>query len=257
MFAQFYNESIRKLIIGFGSLFNDINVERKGSDGNIKESIRVPLSYGPKEKFIRRIQESSSISDAAHTQMTLPRLGFDITGIQYDPSRKGNKLRKRKAVSEDGLIQSYNYSEVPYIISLGLYAFTRNQNDNLQIIEQILPYFAPEFIVTMKVNSVNDNVDIPIILNGVSTVEEYEGEFDARRNLTSTFEFSAKTFIYGPVRSNSVVKQVSIDIFGSAEKFNYPVGSEDHDLRIGITGGYTGEGYTAGNQDYGEFYYET
>jgi hypothetical protein len=255
MFTQFYNESIRKLIIGFGSLFNDINVERKDSDGNIKESIRVPLAYGPKEKFIRRIQESSSISDATHTQITLPRLGFDITGIQYDPSRKGNKLRKTKAVSTDGLISSYNYAEVPYNISLGLYSFSRNQNDNLQIIEQILPYFSPEFIVSMKVNTINNKIDVPIILNGVSTVEEYEGEFDSRRNLTSTFEFTAKTFIYGPVRTSKMILQSDIDIFGTSEAFDSADVTGAQDLRIGITGGFSG-GYTSGAQIYGDYYYE-
>jgi hypothetical protein len=255
MFSKFYNESIRKLIIGFGSLFNDINVERKNSDGTIKESIRVPIAYGPKEKFLRRLQESSSISDATHTQITLPRLGFDITGIQYDPSRKGNKLRKTKAVSADGLVTSYNYAEVPYNISLGLYAFSRNQNDNLQIIEQILPYFSPEFIVSMKINDINAKIDVPVVLNGVSTVEEYEGEFDSRRNLTSTFEFTAKTFIYGPARTSRIILQSDIDIFGTDEAFASADVTGAQDLRIGITGGYSG-GYTSGAQIYGDYYYE-
>ena len=181
MFTQFYNESVRKMVIGFGSRFNDIRVIRKNADGTTKETIRVPLSYGPKEKFLRRIQESSSISDTTHTQITLPRLGFDITGFAYDPSRKGNKLRTRKGISDDGISAAWNYNEVPYDISFGLYSFTRNQDDNLQVIEQILPYFTPEFIVTIKVNDVNNKIDIPIILNGVSTIEEYEGEFDTRR----------------------------------------------------------------------------
>tara|TARA_Y100000310_G_C20623870_1_gene784795 strand:- start:801 stop:1568 length:768 start_codon:yes stop_codon:yes gene_type:complete len=255
MFTQFYNETIRKLVIGFGSLFNDIRVIRKNDDGTTKETIRVPLSYGPKEKFIRRIQESSSISNTSKVQITLPRLGFDITGFSYDPSRKTNKIRRRKQDSEDGLSYSYNYNEVPYIITFGLYAFTRSQDDNLQIIEQILPYFSPEFVVSFNMNDVNKKVDIPFVLNSLSMIEDYEGDFDTRRNLTSTFEFSAKTYIYGPVKTGKVILQSEIDIFGSEEKFNYPV-TGAHDLRIGITGGYTGEGYTAGNQIYGEFYYE-
>lgn len=257
MFTQFYNESIRKMVIGFGSLFNDITVKRENSDGTTKEIVRVPLSYGPKEKFIRRIQESSSISSGTHTQITLPRLGFDITGIVYDPQRKGNKLRKTKTISTDGLSRSYNYAEVPYNISFGLYAFSRNQTDNLQIIEQILPYFTPEFNVTLKVDSINSKVDVPIILNGVSTIEEYEGEFDTRRNLTSTFEFTAKTYIYGPVKSSKMILQSEIDVFGTEEKFDLPV-SGAHSFRIGITGGFTGgDGYTAGNEWYGDYYYET
>ena len=175
MFSQFYNESIRKMVIGFGSLFNDIRVIRKNSDGSTKETIRVPLAYGPKEKFIKRIQQSSSISNTTHTQITLPLLGFDITGIAYDSQRKGNKLRTRKTSGSSGTTESWNYNEVPYNISFGLYAFSRNHDDNLQIIEQILPYFSPEFTVTLKVNDINDNVDVPIILNGVNTLDEYEG----------------------------------------------------------------------------------
>jgi len=255
MFTQFYNEAIRKLVIGFGSLFNDIQIVRKNPDGTTKETIRVPLSYGPKEKFLRRIQESSSISNTSKVQITLPRIGFDITGFAYDPSRKTNKLRRRKKDGDDGQSYSYNYNEVPYIISFGLYAFTRNQDDNLQIIEQILPYFTPEFVVSFNMNSVNQKVDVPIVLNSISTVEDYEGDFDARRNLTSTFEFSAKAYIYGPIKTGKIILTSEIDIFGSEEKFNYPV-TGAHDLRIGITGGYTGDGYTAGNQIYGEYYYE-
>ena len=256
MFSQFYNEAIRKLVIGFGSLFNDIQIVRKNSDGTTKETIRVPLSYGPKEKFIRRIQESSSISDDTKTQITLPRLGFEITGFAYDPIRISNKLRITSLASTDGLVSQYNYSEVPYNISFGLYAFTRNQNDNLQIIEQILPFFKPEFIVTFKMNSLNSNVDIPISLNGVSTTEEYEGAFDTRRNITSTFDFTAKSYVYGPAKTNKVILTSEIDIFVEDGTFDFPV-TGAHDLRVGITGGFTGEGYTAGNRIYGDFYYET
>ena len=256
MFTQFYNESIRKMVIGFGSLFNDIRVIRKNADGTTKETIRVPLSYGPKEKFIRRIQESSSISSDPDTQITLPRLGFDITGFAYDPSRSGNKLRTRSQTPSDGSSVNFNYNEVPYNISFGLYSFARNHDDNLQIIEQILPYFSPEFIVTLKVNDINSKVDVPIILNSVTTTEEYEGEFDARRNITSVLDFTAKTYVYGPVKTSKIILTSEIDIFGSEEKFSGAV-TDSHDLRIGITGGYTGEGYTAGNEIYGEYYYET
>tara|TARA_Y100000034_G_scaffold101502_1_gene125840 strand:+ start:72 stop:842 length:771 start_codon:yes stop_codon:yes gene_type:complete len=256
MFTQFYNEAIRKLVIGFGSLFNDIRIIRKNPDDTTKETIRVPLSYGPKEKFIRRIAESSSISNTSKVQITLPRIGFDITGYAYDPSRKTNKLRKRKATSTDGTNYSYSYNEVPYIINFGLYVFTRNQDDNLQIIEQVLPYFTPEFVVSFNMNDVNKKVDVPVVLNSVSTIEEYEGEFDTRRNITSSFEFSAKTYVYGPIKTGKIILTSEIDIFGESDKFNFPV-TGAHDLRIGITGGYTGAGYTAGNEIYGEFYYET
>ena len=255
MFTQFYNEAIRKTVIGFGSLFNDIRVIRKNPDGTTKETIRVPLSYGPKEKFIRRIQESSSISDTSKVQVTLPRIGFDITGYSYDPSRKTNKLRKRALYTDDGINYNYNYNEVPYLVTFGLYVFTRNQDDNLQIIEQILPYFSPEFVVAFNMNDINQSVDVPIVLNGLSTIEDYEGDFDTRRNITSSFDFTAKTYMYGPAKTGKVILQAEIDIFGSEEKFNLPVNGA-HDAKVGITGGYTGDGFTAGNEIYGEYYYE-
>ena len=244
MFTQFYNEAIRRLVIGFGSLFNDIRVVRRNSDGTTKETIRVPISYGPKEKFIRRIQSLSSISDTTKTQVTLPLIGFDITGFAYDPARKANKLRVTSSTSTDGLNTTYNYSEVPYNINFGLYVFARNQDDNLQIVEQILPYFTPEFIVSFKVNTVNSNVDVPILLNSVATVEEFEGDFDTRRNITSTFDFTAKSYVYGPEKTSGIILRSEIDIFGDEGKFDSPV-TGAHDLRIGITGGFTGEGYTA------------
>ena len=255
MFTQFYNEAIRKLVIGFGSLFNDIQVVRKNADGTTKETIRVPLSYGPKEKFIRRIQESSSISGSTHTQITLPRMGFDITGFGYDPTRKGNKLRSRTIAPSDGNVTVTAFSEVPYNIQFGLYVFTRNQDDNLQIMEQILPYFSPEFIVTFKMTDINSMVDVPIVLNGVNTVEEYEGDFDTRRSITSNFDFTAKSYVYGPEKTNRIILQSEVDIHGFDTAFDGSV-SDPHDLRIGITGGFTGDGYTAGNQIYGNYYYE-
>ena len=255
MFTQFYNEALRKLVIGFGSLFNDIRVVHKNSDGTTKETIRVPISYGPKEKFMRRISEMSSITSTTRTEITLPRFGFDITGMAYDPARKGNKLRVRSVSSEDGLSGSWNYSEVPYNINFGLYSFTRNQDDNLQIIEQVLPYFTPEFIVSFKVSSLNQKVDVPIILNGVSTVEDYEGEFDTRRSIMTTFDFVAKSYVYGPEKSSKIILQSDVEFFGESGKFNLPV-TGAHDFAVGITGGFTGEGYTAGNRIYGDYYYE-
>ena len=246
MFTQFYNESIRKVVIGFGSLFNDIRLVRKNKDGTTKETIRVPMSYGPKEKFIRRIQEESSISDCTKVQMTLPRLGFNITGIAYDPARKTNKLRKRKFQKTDGTSE-WSYNEVPYNINFGLYAFSRNMDDNLQIIENILPYFSPEFIVTIKESDINSKVDIPIILAGVDTAEDYEGDFETRRNIVTTFSFTAKTYVYSPTNTTSIILDVYADIFGVTG--DWPQVTDAHDIRVGATGS------TADNIK-GDLYYE-
>tara|TARA_R100000008_G_C3521763_1_gene134378 strand:- start:18 stop:776 length:759 start_codon:yes stop_codon:yes gene_type:complete len=250
MFTSFYNEAIRKVVIGFGSLFNDIKIIRKNSDGTTKESIRVPLSYGPKEKFIRRLEQMSSISDTTKVQITLPTMGFNITGIAYDPSRKTNKLRKTKYQKSDGNVE-YNYNETPYNVSFGLYAFSRNMDDNLQIIEQIVPYFSPEFIVTVKQNNVNSKVDIPIVLNGIDTVEDYEGDFDTRRNITTSFEFTAKTYVYSPVKTSSIILDAYADIFGVTG--DWPLVTDAQLIRAGATGT---TGATAGANVYGGVTYD-
>ena len=136
----FYNESIKKMVTAFGALFNSIYIVRKNELNEVTEKIRVPLTYGPKEKFIYRLQYETQISDESHVQITLPIIGFDMTSILYDTNRKINRLN-RKMISGRS-----SYAEVPYNINFGLYVFTRNIDDNLQIVEQILPYFAPEFM---------------------------------------------------------------------------------------------------------------
>ena len=253
MFTPFYNESLRKLVIAFGSLFNDLKVTR--SDGTV---IRVPLSYGAKEKFIRRIEEASSITDNTDVGITLPRLGFEITSFSYDPQRKGNKLRKRfKRDSETGL--SHQFAEVPYNVTFGLYSFSRSMDDNLQIMEQILPYFTPEFNVTINMNTLNQKVDVPIVLGGVQTTEDYEGDFSNRRTILTTFDLTAKSYIYNRIKTGKVILESTIDIFGSDEKF-FADTDEQQDLRITTTGSFEGitgaDGYTAGNRVYGPITYE-
>jgi len=255
MFTPFYNESLRKLVIAFGSLFNNVKVTRDNSD-----VIRVPLAYGAKEKFIRRIEEASSITDDSRdVGITLPRLGFDITGVSYDPSRKGNKLRKR-FLRDSATGTSHSYSEVPYNVSFGLYSFTRSMDDNLQIMEQILPYFTPEFNVTINMNSLNQKVDVPIVMSGVQTTEDYEGDFSGRRTIVTSFDLTAKSYIYNRIKTGKIILQSTIDIFGSHEKFYADTDSSDHDLRITATGSFEGatgtEGYTAGNRVYGPITYE-
>tara|TARA_B100001094_G_C18196094_1_gene811113 strand:- start:9380 stop:10141 length:762 start_codon:yes stop_codon:yes gene_type:complete len=253
MFTPFYNESLRKLVIAFGSLFNDIRVTREDS-----KVIRVPLAYGAKEKFIRRIEEASSITDNTDVAITLPRLGFDITAMSYDPQRKGNKLRKRiMRDSDTGL--SYSYAEVPYNVSFGLYAFSRSMDDNLQMIEQVLPYFTPEFNVTVNMNTLNQKVDVPIVMNSVQTTEDYEGDFSNRRTIITSFDLTAKSYIYNRIKTGKVILESTIDIFGSYEKF-YADTDSAQDLRITATGAYVGatgtQGYTSGNRIYGPISYE-
>ena len=212
MFEYYNNEALRKLVIGFGSLFDDILVSKDDNQGNSLEKIRVPLSYGPKEKFIQRIRQLSSISDEVRLQTTMPRLAFELLSLTYDPTRKANKLRKTSKIYDTGAT-SFSFSEVPYIASFGLYTFTRNINENLQVIEQILPYFQPEFVISLNINEVNKRVDVPIILNGLSITEDYEGGYDTRRSVNTVFQFTAKTYVYGPIKTKPIITGVTAEIF--------------------------------------------
>lgn len=228
----FYNESIRKIVIAFGSLFESVYVTRFEEDGTEIEKIRVPLSYGSKEKFIWRLTQESSLSKNSRVQIVLPKLGFEITTMMYDPSRKLNRVTQRAEVV-NGIYKTI-YSEVPYNINFSLFAFTRNMDDMLQIIEQILPYFSPDYTVTIKMNDIHDTVDIPFILNGVSINEDYEGTFENRRALISTFDFTAKTYIYPKIcgSTGGIIERTDINFFNDpgSTAVNYYVGD------IGYTG---------------------
>lgn len=218
MFSTFYNESIRKLVIGFGSLFNNLNVRYFDSNGTETQKVRIPLSYSPKEKFIARLEQGGSIlEDQAKVKAILPRLGFDITGINYDPTRTINKLKKMR--KRDGLTTTSMFNEVPYNISFGLYSFTSSIDENLQVIEQILPFFSPEFVVSINMNSVHQKVDIPITLSNVNIQEEYEGNFFNRRFISTTFEFLAKSYVYGPISSGTggIITAITGDFYQSLD----------------------------------------
>lgn len=198
-FEPFYNEAIRKSVVAFGSLFNQLYFNRKDENGAVVETSRVPLNYGPKEKFIYKLKSENSITDTTHVRMSLPRMGFEITSYLYDSERKLNRMNQKYGYV-NGSIGSY--IEVPYNINFGLYLFTRNLDDNLQIIEQILPYFAPEFTVTLNMNELNKKVDVPIVLNSMTTIEDYEGDYETRRSVNTVFDFSMKTYVYGPIKND-------------------------------------------------------
>jgi len=212
MFNYHNNESLRKLVVGFGNLFNDMYVGKYDKNNTLVEKDRVPLTYGPKEKFIRRIKEVSTISDVTRSRITLPRMGFEMLGMSYDPTRKANKLRKTGGTITNGA-QAYNYAEVPYLVNFGLYTFTRNIEENLQLVEQILPIFAPEFIISMNFNDLNKKVNVPIILTSSGISEIYEGDFSETRSITTTFSFIAKTYVYGEIKEQGVIENAELRMF--------------------------------------------
>ena len=166
--THFYHQTLRRLVIGFGTIFNNIVIQRKNSSGAVVQSIKVPLAYSPKEKFLARLEQQSDLSDR-QVAVTLPRMGFEIAGINYDSTRKLTRVKKFRAVKTSNSTHlDYNYAPVPYNISFNLYSFTSSAEGGLQIIEQILPYFQPDYTVTVNIiPELNIKRDVPIILNSV------------------------------------------------------------------------------------------
>ena len=230
--TYFYNESMRRMTIGFGQIFNNIQIKRKDSNGNITQSIAVPLAYAPKEKFLARLDAQPSL-DNREFAITLPRMSFEISGIQYDASRKLTRVQKYKTVKTgaDGKILNFNYTPVPYNISYNLYSFTASAEAGLQIIEQILPFFQPDFTVTVNaIPELNIKRDIPIVLNTVTYEDTYEGDFSRRRAVIYTLGFTAKTYLFGPASTQKVIKETQSDIYTDTDTTN-----KAREMRIVIT----------------------
>ena len=220
MFGQyFYHESLRKIVVAFGTIFNNINIQRKDSSGNVVQSIKVPLAYSPKEKFIARLDQQADLQADRRVAVTLPRMGFEISGINYDPSRKLNRLGTIKRVrSGSDSIMNKQFNPVPYNISMNLYSFTASAEGGLQIIEQILPFFQPDYTVTIRaIPGMNIVRDVPIILNSVNYEDTYSGDFTSRRAVIYTLGFTAKTYLYGPVKQQRVIKETQADLYTDTE----------------------------------------
>ena len=210
---QFYHETIRKVIVAFGTTFNNIQLVRKDNDGNIKQSMKVPLAYGPRQKWLVRLNEDADLSKTV--AVTLPRIGFEIQTLSYDSSRKLNRVQKFKKVKGANSNRlDTQFMPVPYNLSIQLYIMAKQSDDALQIVEQILPFFQPDY--TLTINDMTDmgiKRDVPIVLNDISYEDNYQGDFETRRALIYTLDFTAKFYLYGPVTSSAVIKTVQVDQF--------------------------------------------
>jgi len=209
--SQFYHETIRKLVVAFGSMFNDIHLVRKNNAGVITQTMKFPLAYGPKQKFLAILRQDSTLDNKV--AITLPRIGFEITGLTYDPTRKLNRVQKFKKVKSGSNKQlETQYMPVPYNLEFALSIMSKNSDDGLQILEQILPYFQPDYTVTINDNVAMDSKrDIPIILNSISYEDSYEGDYASRRSILYNLAFTLKFYLYGPVTSTSIIKTVQVD----------------------------------------------
>ena len=208
--SHFYNQIVRKNIIAFGTLFNNIEMKSTDpSDGTVLETTKVPLAYGPKQKFLVRLEENNSNRKVS---ITLPRLYFEMTGIDYDPSRKTSPIQKYKTVIDDnGDEVRVQYVPVPYNLSFELGVIAKSQDDALQITEQILPYFQPSFSVTLNmIPDMNEKKDIAIVLNNVSYEDQWDDSFYERRYIIYTLNFTMKSYLYGPYNKSDIIKKAII-----------------------------------------------
>jgi len=208
--TYYYHEIIRKTIIGFGTLFNNIFVKHEGIDDSTLDETKVGLAYGPQQKFFAKIREQANLTKAV--AITLPRMSFEMTSVQYDPTRKSGITQTFKA--SDGTNLKKVFMPVPYNIGFELSIFSKLNDDALQILEQILPYFQQSFNITVNlVKSIGEKRDIPIVLDNISFRDEYEGDFTTRTALIYTLQFTAKTYLFGPVAdtSDGIIKKVQVD----------------------------------------------
>lgn len=213
--TYYYHEIIRKTIISFGTLFNQIYIKHKDSDGDNYSEIRVPLAYGPSQKFLARIEQQADLNKPI--QITLPRMSFEMNSLQYDSSRKSGITQTFKA--SDGQNLKKVYMPVPYNIGFELNILCKLNDDALQIVEQILPYFQPAFTLTVDlVDSIGEKKDIPVVLDNISFQDDYEGDFSSRRALIYTLQFTAKTYMFGPIAESTdgLIRKVQIDTYSDS-----------------------------------------
>jgi len=222
MFEYFYNEILRRTIISFGTLFNNVSIKKTDSSDNVVSVVKVPLAYGPTEKFLARINQSPDLNKP--TQITLPRMSFEFTGLTYDPSRKVTTTQQFVVKDpNDGTETKKSYMPVPYNMQFELSIMTKLNDDALQIVEQILPYFQPAYNLSIElVESIKEKRDVPIVLENITMQDDYEGDFTSRRVLLYTLRFTAKTYLFGPASSASkdIIKKARVSLLTGTDTSN-------------------------------------
>ena len=231
--AAFYNESIRKYVLSFATLFNDIRIFRKDNDGVEQQRFKVPIAYGPRQKFLSRINEDPNLTNPA---ITLPRIGVEMTGIQYDGTRKLTSRMKNFQIRNDNSEFLTNFTPVPYNLSFEVTVMSKYYEDGTKIIEQILPFFTPDF--TVKVEMIEDMqlvMDTAIVLDSVNQEDAYDGNYETRRVSIWTLNFTLKGYFFGPQTSTKIIKFIKVNMHGSMQ-------SNTANEYIAITPGLTANG---------------
>ena len=251
MLEYYYHGTVRKVVVAFASLFNDIYVSRRNGSGDEIERIRVPIAYGPQQKFLKRLDRIGTDFDqqAVRLENYLPRLSFEITQLQYDSSRKLNSIQQTVAynAADRGSLKK-RYERVPYNMNMTLGVMAKTMDDSLQIVEQIIPYFTPEYVFTIKaIDGMDMDVDIPIVLSSVSLTEGDDGsygDYATRKINYANLQFSAKMYLYGPVKTAPVILNSDINIY-RIEDFGKDTATikKYADIGVSAAAGITAGGY--------------
>jgi hypothetical protein len=227
--GHFYHERIRKSVAIFGRLFNNIYVIRKNASGGVLNQLKVPLAYAPRQKYLERIRENPSLEDNTQVAIKLPRMSFEITDIQYDLTRQLTKVSNFNTKGVSPSKRQKFYSPVPYNIGFSLSVYAKNQDDALQIVEQILPTFNPQY--TLSIYPFKDVYpdfveDVPIAITGVTFEDDYQSTLEQRRTIIYNLTFEMKVQFYGDIENKEIVRRAD------ARLFNMNAGMRDSDIYL-------------------------
>lgn len=216
---RFYWGTIRKAVVAFGNIFNSITIERRDGNGAQIQMMKVPLSYAPKQKFLTKLRQQPNV-DNQNVQIVLPRMSFEMLSIDYDPNRKVSPLNQSRVVN-NSTNASTAYAPTPYNLNMLLYVYAKNQDDGLQILEQILPYFNPDYNLTMKsIPELDLKNDVMVLLNSIGFEDDYEGDVSTRRSIVWTLNFVMKLNFYGPVTRQGIIKKVVTTTYDAPDLTN-------------------------------------
>jgi len=229
MFGTYsYHQRIRKSVAMFGKMFNDIYIVRRDAAGNQLNTQKVPLSYAPKRKFLERIRENPDLIEDTKVAIKLPRMSFEIVSFNYDPQVQLQKTNNFNVAGSTNTVRNKFNAFVPYIINFQLSIYAKNQDDALQVVEQVIPFFNPQYTLTIKPFDDYPTVkeDVPITLTGVTFTDDYESPLEARRTIIYTLDFDMKVRFYGPVGSQGIIRTTNVDLY------NMHAGLNDSDILI-------------------------
>jgi hypothetical protein len=215
---KFYWGTMRKCVVAFGNMFNNIYVDRFDANDVPEKTLKVPLAYAPKQKFLAKIDQQPGLAEEVNFEITIPRMSFEMTGMFYDGERKLSLIQQNRGINESSTTLNTQYVPVPYTLNFNLYVYSKNISDSHQIIEQILPFFNPDYNLSVKaVPDLNLNHDVNIILNSVAFEDTYEGDFSSRRMIIWTLSFTVKTNFYGPIKRQGLIKSTITNVYHSRD----------------------------------------